>query len=295
MTKASTTKKKPSAAVKAALAPKPVAATKVSNAPLPKSGSQKRRTANFVFAVLYALGAAALPLFGAHKVAPITTQYLASDTLGTAAAGHSVLSLAIRHLVDAPLLWLAAAVLILMALMHLMMATLARARYEAQQKQGINAIRWTGFALSSGLIMVTLALLGGISQLSVLITIFVLTTVGGVLVTAAEQIQESTKGKGWLPHVICATPLLLTLLPWVIILCSVLSAVAYGGTTPTALWTLYGSMFGLYLLLAGVTHYRIMRIRQWADTAYAERAYMLLGLVTTGAFASQVFLETFMK
>ncbi|HSX33921.1 MAG TPA: heliorhodopsin HeR [Candidatus Saccharimonadales bacterium] len=260
-----------------------------------KTEGQKLQTLNLLLAFLFVVQAVAIPLYGAHKVAPVTTQYLTADTLQSQVAGHPVLVAATRHLYDKPLIWTVAVSLGVMALVHLLVATRLRSRYEAQQRQGINVFFWSGFGLSAGITIAVIALLSGISNVATLLAIFVATIAGSLLVPAAQIVDNERKGKGFLPHMVCAMPLVFTLLPWVMIGVSVWGALQFGGTIPGALWTIYASMFGLYLILLGVTHFRMSLKGKLRNMPTAERVYMLLGLVTTSALAWQVFAESFIK
>jgi hypothetical protein len=139
--------KTPKAAVVTAEAPKPVAKASVS-APakqlseLTPADLVRLRGMNLGLAVVLALEAAAILLFGGSKSTPITSQYLASDQLASEVSGHTVWATATRHLFDMRLSITSAKSLAVLAITCLVIATVGRAYYETQLKRGSHLARW---------------------------------------------------------------------------------------------------------------------------------------------------------
>lgn len=75
----------------------------------------------------------------------------------------------VDHLVDIPLAYAAATFALLSALAHLAALTFARRRYESDLGRGINQLRWIEYSLSSTLMIVLIAQLVGIFDITALL------------------------------------------------------------------------------------------------------------------------------
>src|SRR4030088_1103877 len=84
---------------------------------------QRLRKMNYWLAVVFAVQAIAVVVFGGTKTVPIVGQYLTVDQLGSEAAGHQVPVVAMRHLLDIRLTVLATVFLAVFSLASLIMAT----------------------------------------------------------------------------------------------------------------------------------------------------------------------------
>jgi hypothetical protein len=229
-------------------------------------------------------------LLGSNAAAPVTTQYLSLDTLGTDANGHQMLAGAMRHLFDARLGWVVGAFLLILAVVHFTMAYVSRDWHESRLRRGFNELRAAALGLGSGVMVVTIALLGGISDIATLVFLFVATSLGCLLGLAAEIVVAHNGGKmSRFSHLMCGVSTTAVVLPWVVFAGQILSAALYNGHVPAYLYGIYASMFVLFAIGMWVTHLRIIRKGKWADAAYTERAFMLLIFVAATALAWQVF------
>jgi hypothetical protein len=244
------------------------------------------RTWNIWLAVVFALQAVALVLYTGSKSYPLTMQYLAPDALATEANGHQVLAAATRHLLDVHIAWLLAVTLIVLAVANLAVATVFRKHYERFLALGSNAPRWVGLGIGSGLLMSAIALASGISQLSTLLLIFVSMALGCGLVPLAEKLHQ--EGKGLTQHAVCAAATVATALPLVVLALGALGALLWNGKIPAQLYAVYASGLVLYVAWGLAGHFRVYRQGRWADTLFAERAFLLLGFATVTALTWQL-------
>ena len=234
--------------------------------------------------VLVAL-AAGVVIFGGAQSAPLTTQYLAKDTLGSEVAGRDVLATATHHLADVRISWLVAAFLVVFAASFLLVATVWRKRYENWLTRGFNKMRWIGFGASTGLMGVTIAALSGITDLGYLLLIFGALVILGALSTITELIGIGRR----LRKFTIITALFTAALPVVVIALTLAGALMYKGSLPVYLYYVYGSMF---LFAGAVAVGCVLRLRQvgkWADGTFAEKTFMGWGFAAAVALALQVF------
>jgi hypothetical protein len=240
---------------------------------------------NIKLAALLVAEAVAIVLIGGAQTVPITTGYLAVDQLASQASGHEVLAPAVRHLADVHLSWVVAKFLLIFALVYLLSATLLRARYEAWLERGINKLRWIGFGFGGGAIAVTVAMLSGISELSELVLIYVLSVLAGLSAMAVSLMGSDRRLRKLL-----VAMTFIAAVPVVGVSLAVAPRVAlFDGMLPSFVYYIYAS--GSLLLIAGVlaSYFRLKMRGKWADTYYSERMFMFLGALMATVIAWQIF------
>jgi hypothetical protein len=241
--------------------------------------------------VHFAQGVAILFLSGNSGFA-VTTNFLAIDTLATKGAGHVVLAQANRHLFDVNLAYLVAAFFFMSAIAHLVVATVYRQNYEKNLKKGINKVRWWEYGFSASTMMVAIALLTGISDLSLLVAIFALDFIMnmcGLIMEVHNQGVKPGKQVNWLSYWIGS---LAGIVPWIAILIYMLGAGMYGSGIPTFVYWIYVSMFVFFSSFALNMYLQYRGKGRWANYLYGERVYMILSLVAKTLLAWQVFFGT---
>jgi len=256
---------------------------KASNNPL-----EQLRMWNIRFAVMLVLEAIALVVLAKSVLMPVTTQYLAVDPLATEAAGHQMLAVATRHLVDLPLAWVAAAFLVLLAAVHAAVATVYRTRYEAAITRGVSETRWLGLGLAAAGMVVAVGLLGGFGQVGSLVLLAGFTGLSCVLALVAEVLTLQ-KPPRLISHVVCGAAVACAVLPWVIFAWSGAAAMLYQGHVPLYLYGLYATLAVFGACVVAMAHARVMRKGKWADTFFTERAFMVLGVVAVSVVAWQIY------
>src|SRR5690606_4875755 len=105
----------------------------------------------------------------------------------------------------------------------------------------INKARWYEYALSASTMMVAIALLSGIYDVSSLIMIFALTTFMNAMGLMMELNNQTTKKTNWTSFIIGSKA---GIIPWLVIAIYFVGAHVYGGgQIPTFVYWIYGSLF----------------------------------------------------
>lgn len=252
---------------------------------------QGLRKWNLRLGVVFALQAIAIVIIGTAVSYPITSQYLAVDALASEATGGQTLAVATRHLVDLRLSWVIAAFLLVFALAYIAAATFHRKRYEARLQQGMNDLRWGAFGVGGGFLLVATGLLSGVYGLPDLVSLVVLFVIGCLSILVAEEMTRRVgQGKeGKLAHLVCGVGMAGVIMPLIVMVNAAGGTFLFDGKLPAFVFGIYGTILVTAGLLFWITHMRIKRQGQWADTLKTERAYMAVGLVGASAVAWQMF------
>lgn len=237
-------------------------------------------------ALLYGAQAVAIVIAGAAYSLPVTANFLTKDTFASKAGESPVLAQATRHLFDVNLLYLVAAILLVAAVTHGLLATVLRKRYELGLAAQVNRARWAGFGLVSALSIVTVGLISGINDVSLLGTLVALVILGGLSGLAIEVYSQGATRRR-LAYTICW---IAAVVPWVVVGMYLLGANIWGsGNIPAYVYGIYGSMTVLLLGIALSMYFQYKKRGKWADYLYADRAFTILTFVTLSALVWQVF------
>ncbi|MGD8374233.1 MAG: heliorhodopsin HeR [Candidatus Woesebacteria bacterium] len=242
------------------------------------------RRLNVIAALLHAGQAVAVILLAKDYLIPVTTSYLtynvASQSLQPTTSQVFQVSLA----------WLTISFLIMSSVAHLIIATVYRRRYEADLKRGINKARWVEYAISASTMMVAIAFLSGIYDLSSLIMIFALVAIMNLMGLVMEVWNQKNKKVNWLSYAIGC---IAGLAPWLVFVIYVMGAANYGsGQIPTFVYWIYVSIFIFFNSFAVNMFLQYRQIGRWKNYLYGERVYIVLSLVAKSALAWQVFAGT---
>jgi hypothetical protein len=236
---------------------------------------------NLVLAGLHFVQGLAVLILSTNSSLPVNTSYLTLNTLASK-SGSPVLVEASRHLFDVNLAYL-------VAIAHLTIATIYRSSYEKDLKKGINKARWIEYSLSASVMMVAIAMLSGVYDVSSLIMIFVLISIMNLMGLMMEIHNQTTKKTNWLSYLIGCKA---AIIPWIVVVIYAVGASNYGSGVPGFVYWIYGSMFILFSSFAVNMYLQYKKIGKWADYLYGERVYMILSLVAKSLLAWQVFFGT---
>jgi hypothetical protein len=135
--------------------------------------------------------------------------------------------------------------------------------------------------------MLGIAMLVGVSDLSTLLLIFGATSVMNLFGLMMEVHNQTTEKTNWLSFLIGTKS---GLLPWIAVGVYMWGANQYGeGKIPTFVYYIYGSMFVFFSSFAVNMYLQYRKKGKWADYLYGERVYMVLSLVAKSLLAWQVF------
>jgi hypothetical protein len=245
-------------------------------------------TWNKWLAVLYGVQGIALLVASVTKTAPVTAAYLTSNTFASETAGHTVLATAMRHIMDVNLAWLLAGIFFVVALVHALAATVYRTRQDAELAIGTNKLRWVEAAVSSGLTVVAVALIAGISDAGLLFAFLVLAAgmhLTGWLIETYRL--KGTRRAQWLLYALAGGA---GLAPWLVIGGSLLAGLYYGAVhVPAYVYGVYCSMLVLAVAFAANLFLQYKGRGKWADYMFGERVYMILNVVAKTVLAWLVF------
>jgi hypothetical protein len=244
---------------------------------------------NWVMAALHAAQGVAVVLLSRDVLFPVTTNYITLDSIASN-EGAPVLVSATRNLFDVNLAYIVAAFFFMSSLAHLYIATIYRKKYEANLAKGINRVRWYEYGISASTMMLAIAMLSGVADISTLVMIFGATLIMNLCGLIMEVHNQTTQKTSWLSYVIGT---IAGLGPWAVIGIYFWGANQYGeGQIPTFVYWIYVSIFLFFMSFAVNMYLQYKKVGRWQEYLYGEKAYMVLSLVAKSALAWQVFAGT---
>ena len=178
-----------------------------------------------------------------------------------------------------------AAFLYLAAIDHLVVAGPLRGWYERNLAGSVNYARWIEYSLSASLMVVLIAMLAGIWQLTALVALFGANAAMILFGLLMERTQRPGPEADWTPFWFGA---LVGSVPWIAIAFQL--ARAYEKTeVPGFVAAIFFSLLVLFALFAVNQALQYRRVGPWRDYLYGERAYILLSLTAKSVLAWQVY------
>ena len=237
---------------------------------------------------LYAAQAVLILLLGASKLVPVSITYLTKDSLQSSQSKAVVLAPASHHLFDVNLVYLVVLFLVLPAVAHWLAATIYRQRYELGLSRGTNDIRWGSYAVSTGVIAMTLGLLTGMQDGVSLGLMLIAGVVVSLLGLAMERMNRGKRGPvNWASYIVGC---ILGAAMWLALVVYLTANNVFGSAQigGYVYW-----LVGLFLLSlacsATIMHLQFKRVGPWKSYAYVERCYMLTSFVASTLFAWMIF------
>jgi hypothetical protein len=191
-----------------------------------------------------------------------------------------------KLLFDVNVAYLLTIVLLLAAVMSWAAATVYKRRYEAGLDQRVNRWRWLEYGLTGGLILVTIGLISGVTDVMSLVMIWglvILSAIGGLVV---ELNKQTDRARAVWAH---AVAIVGGVLPWVVIGVYLLAAHVFGDGLPAYICWLFVSVAVLFAVMAINYKKQLNGRGKWANYIYGERVYLVLSVVTKSALAWQVY------
>lgn len=154
----------------------------------------------------------------------------------------------------------------------------------------MNKGRWFEYALSASVMMVAIAVLVGIYDLSSLLMIFSLVALMNLMGLVMEVHNQTTKSTNWLSFIIgCFAGIV----PWVVVGIYFMAAASFGeGDIPTFVYWIYVSIFIFFNCFAINMYLQYKKVGPWSDYLFGEKVYIWLSLIAKSALAWQVFAGT---
>ena len=162
-------------------------------------------------------------------------------------------------------------------------------RYSAGIAAQRNYFRWVEYSISSSVMIVLIAQVTGVADISAIISIFGVNA-SMILFGWLQEKYENPGSGGWLPFIFgCITGLV----PWLVLLFYVFSIGGVSDTSAPAF--VYGIVFTIFVFFnsfALVQWLQYKKVGKWSDYIRGERTYITLSLIAKSALAWQIFANT---
>jgi hypothetical protein len=252
-------------------------------ADLPPDRARRLRVLNAVLALLHAAQAVVIVVLSTDFALTVVETFPEGPP-GTATPAP-------EGLLDVPLGAAVALFLLLAAVDHaLVAAPRVHRRYEEVLRRGRNPFRWTEYSLSATLMVLLIALVSGVTDVTALIAIAGANLAMILFGLRMERVNDQATGRvDWEPF---AFGCVAGVLPWVAILVAVGGAAVEapaGEGPPGFVWAIVVSLFVLFFSFAVVQLLQYKRVGRFRDYVVGEYAYLVLSLVAKSALAWQVF------
>lgn len=252
-------------------------------APLPSrlddAAASRLHRLNLVVGSLHAVQAVVLLAIATAVSLPVTASFLTGPP-GAGDYGASDLG-SLR--VD----WLVAAFLALAAADHLALAAgRPRRWYEANVARGINPARWWEYSVSASIMVVLIAMLAGVSELTALIALFGANAAMILFGLVQERVNVGREHVDWRPF---GYGCIVGAVPWIAIAAQLVVSATDGDGVPGFVVAIFFTLFALFNTFAVNMWLQYRGRGRWADPAFAERVYLVLSLVAKSALAWQVY------
>jgi hypothetical protein len=236
------------------------------------------RRSNWLMGALHAVQGGAVLLLATDFTLPVTASFLTGPP-GTPREEPTVVF-------DLSVAWGVAAFLFLSALFHVLIAGVWSTRYRDQLSRGQNQFRWIEYSLSSSIMIVLIALLPGISDISALLALFGVNA-GMIFFGAVQERYETPGGSLWPFWMGCV----LGAVPWVAI-GYYLAAPGSDTKAPGFVYGIFFSLFVFFNTFAITQWLQYKQLGRWKHYLTGERTYIVLSLVAKSLLAWQVFAGT---
>ncbi len=247
--------------------------------PITSADTSSLRRGNLIVGGLHAAQAVVLLLVASSATLPVNASYLTGPP-GSGDFGGPA------NLFDLRIDIAIAVFLGLAAVDHLAVAGPARGWYERNVARGINPARWWEYSLSASLMIVLIAMLSGISEATALVAIFGVNAAMILFGLAMERVNVDRAEPDWRPFIYGNVA---GVVPWLAITLQLVVAESEGGGAPGFVYAIFFSLLVLFSSFAVNMWLQYRRVGRWKDPVFAEKAYLVLSLVSKSVLAWQVY------
>jgi hypothetical protein len=162
-------------------------------------------------------------------------------------------------------------------------------RYGKGLKEKRNYFRWVEYSISSSVMIVLIAQITGIADITALVAIFGVNA-SMILFGWLQEKYEQPGNGGWVPFIFgCITGMV----PWLAVAIYVISP---GGpadaSAPAFVYGIIVTIFLLFNSFAWVQYKQYKAQGKWSNYLHGERIYIVLSLVAKSLLAWQIFANT---
>jgi hypothetical protein len=177
--------------------------------------------------------------------------------------------------------------LLLSGLFLLGSAFVWRKKYEEMIQKGMNLFRWMEYSITSSLMIVVIAMLCGVYDLSTLILLFSLNACMILFGWVMEVHNQTTEKTDWTSYIFgCFAGIV----PWIVLGLYFFNAIGSNASAvPSFVYAIFWSLLISFNVFAGNMILQYKKIGKWKDYLYGEYAYITLSLVAKALLAWQVW------
>ena len=161
--------------------------------------------------------------------------------------------------------------------------------YVKNLKKGINYARWYEYSISSSVMIIVIAMLVGVYDLSSLILIFFLNMMMILFGLMMELHNQTTKKTDWTSYIFGC---IAGIIPWVVIALYLFGSGDGENKAPDFVYWIFFSIFLFFNSFAVNMVLQYGKIGKWKDYTFGEKVYIILSLVAKSLLAWQVFAGT---
>ena len=250
----------------------------------PKSQAKKLknlRVFNVVMGALHLVQGVAMLVVSSDFALPVMTSFLKFDAATQKLLPDPQVAFDLRI---GPLV---AAFLLMSAAAHIVIS-LPRVFewYAGNLRKGMNAARWIEYSFSSSVMIVAIAMLAGIYDGVLLMSIFFLNAAMILFGWVMERHNQLTKKTDWTSFVFGS---LIGIVPWIAVAIYLFGAGEGDMRPPDFVYWIFFSIFVVFNAFAINMLLQYKKIGKWESYLYGERAYVILSLVAKSLLAWQVW------
>jgi hypothetical protein len=166
------------------------------------------------------------------------------------------------------------------------------ARYSAGLAAHRNYFRWVEYSISSSVMIVLIAQICGISDVSAIVSIFGVNA-SMILFGWLQEKYEEPRNGGWLPFIFGC---IAGIVPWLALVFYIFAIGGPGDTkAPAFVYGIVISLFVLFNTFAVVQYLQYKKVSKWSEYLRGEKTYITLSLVAKSALAWQIFASTLIQ
>lgn len=245
---------------------------------------KKLRLFNLIVGFIHLIQAILMVWLSSDFAISITSSYMmgppGTDRMGT------------ETLFDVRVGILVALFMFLSSIAHFSVSTFAYNWYLKNIKNHINRARWIEYSLSSSLMIIIIAMLVGITELGVMVSLFIVNASMIFFGWLMEAYNQKTKEVIWSPFIFGC---IAGAAPWITIFIRLITASSKSPVgIPNFVIGIFVSLFIFFNIFAINQFLQYKKIGRWQNYLYGEKMYIVLSLVAKSALAWQVFAGTLM-